>query len=61
MRSSYVEYMQEAGAEVVPIILGEHNTTTMKYLVERLNGILMPGGSGSYYDFGKEIFDEVVA
>ena len=59
IRKGYVDYMHNAGAEVVPIIKEEHDDETIKYLVQRCNGILFPGGKG-YSDFGKKVFKEVI-
>ena len=28
--------------------------------LNKLNGVLMPGGDGDYHDFGKLIFDKVI-
>ena len=42
----------------MPLIYGEDPANiTMK--VSKLNGILYPGGSGNYYEFGKQIFEQV--
>ena len=48
---SYANYVQASGARVVPLILDEEESMIDDKL-SKLNGILYPGGSGGYYDFG---------
>ena len=43
--------MKSAGARVVPLIKGEGNDVTQAKL-EKLNGVLFPGGAGDYLDIG---------
>jgi len=56
--STYVKYLEESGARVVPLIMGEPAEVTMEKL-SKLNGILLPGGDGDYIDWGRPIFDKV--
>jgi gamma-glutamyl hydrolase len=58
MMNSYVHFAEAAGARVVPLILGEPKEVTLDKL-SKLNGVLFPGGDGTYYDFGKFIYDTV--
>jgi gamma-glutamyl hydrolase len=52
----YVNFMESAGARVVPLILGESEEVTLDKL-SKMNGVLMPGGGGDYYEHGKYIYD----
>mmetsp|Transcript_24645 Transcript_24645/g.38315 ORF Transcript_24645/g.38315 Transcript_24645/m.38315 type:complete len:193 (+) Transcript_24645:282-860(+) len=54
----YVRYMEAQGARVVPIINGEDHESIREKL-KHLDGVLLPGGDGHYYDTGKFVFDEV--
>ena len=56
--SSYVQFMESAGARVVPLIMGEDWSVTLDKIT-KLDGILLPGGSGDYKAFAKQIFDTV--
>ena len=57
--SAYVEFMEAAGARVVPLVsMGEDWTETLDK-IERLDGILFPGGAGDYVDYGRSIYDQV--
>ena len=56
--STYVKYLEESGARVVPLIMGEPAEVTMEKL-SKLNGVLLPGGDGDYIDWGRQIFDKV--
>lgn len=55
LMNSYVHYIESAGARVVPLILGEDEEKTIEKL-KKLNGVLFPGGDGSYYDHGLFIY-----
>jgi gamma-glutamyl hydrolase len=55
---SYVDWLEAAGARVVPLNRDEDHDVTLKKL-KRLNGVLMPGGEGNYHDYGRYIFDRV--
>jgi gamma-glutamyl hydrolase len=59
MMAAYVTFMESAGARVVPLILGEPLENTMDKL-SKIDGVLFPGGSGDYYEFGKPIWDEIL-
>lgn len=56
---AYVTYLEAAGARVVPLILGEPEEVTMEKL-SKLNGVFLPGGGGSYTDFGRVIMERIV-
>ena len=55
---TYVDYIKSAGARVVPIIL-EDDWEVTKAKLDRINGMLFPGGGkgGGYDDMGQQIFD----
>lgn len=54
--SAYVTFMESAGARVVPLILGETWDVTLDK-INRVDGILFPGGDGDYIEFGRTIFE----
>ena len=56
MMASYVKYLEQSGARVVPLIMGEPAEVTMEKL-SKLNGVFFPGGDGDYIDWGRTIFD----
>ena len=58
MMAAYVKYLEQAGARVVPLIMGEPEEVTMDKL-SKLNGVFFPGGNGDYIDWGRKIFDRV--
>jgi hypothetical protein len=55
---AYVNYMEAQGAKVVPIINGEDKKVTIDK-IHHIDGVLLPGGDGDYFDIGKTVFDEV--
>jgi hypothetical protein len=57
--SSYVKFLQDQGAKVVPLLNRAGNFTED---LDQLNGVLMPGGSGGdgmTTIHGKQIFDYI--
>jgi gamma-glutamyl hydrolase len=48
MASSYVKYLEMAGARVVPIRI-DHSFDELGYLFSRLNGILFTGGTANFW------------
>jgi len=56
--AAYVQFMEAAGARVVPLVVGETWDVTLNK-IERLNGILFPGGDGDYVEYGRAIFEQV--
>ena len=56
--TAYVKFMEAAGAQVVPLIVNDSSELDK---LSTIDGILMPGGEGDYLDFGKQIFDAVMA
>jgi hypothetical protein len=56
--AAYVEFLQGSGARVVPLILGEDWSVTLDK-INRLDGILFPGGDGDYIEYGRSIYNEV--
>jgi hypothetical protein len=58
MMAAYVKYLEQSGARVVPLIMGEPAEVTMEKL-SKLNGVFFPGGDGDYIDWGRTIFEKV--
>ena len=56
--SSYVSFLESAGARVVPLIHGESWDTTLTKL-QKINGVLFPGGTGDYFNFGEQIINQL--
>ena len=59
IQGSYVKYMESFGMRVVPIIQEESEKETLDKL-EKLDGILFPGGTGGYKDKAEFVFNEVL-
>lgn len=57
---AYVQWLQAAGARVVPLVRGEPEDETLRKLAG-VNGVLFPGGDGDYEEFGRFIFNAVRA
>ena len=57
--SSNVEFLQSAGARVVPLIRDDPEDVTLTKL-SKLDGVLYPGGDGNYNDFGRFVFEKVL-
>ena len=57
---AYVDWVESAGARVVPLILEDDLSVTDEKL-KKLNGILFPGGAGNYRDLGDHIYQALVA
>lgn len=56
--TAYVDFIQTAGARVVPLIAGEPKEVTLEKL-SKLSGVLFPGGGGDYLEFGRFIFNKI--
>jgi gamma-glutamyl hydrolase len=56
--TAYVQFLEAAGARVVPLVLGEPEEVTLDKL-SKLNGVLFPGGDGDYLEFGRFIFNKI--
>lgn len=56
--SAYVKFMEAAGAQVVPILPSE-SEEEVRAKLNKLNGVLFPGGSGDYWAQGKLVFEEI--
>jgi len=56
--SAYAQFIQAAGARVVPLVLGEPESVTLEKL-SKLNGVLFPGGDGDYTEFGRFVFNKI--
>jgi len=54
--ATFVNFLESAGARVIPMVNGEPKEVTLDKL-SRVNGVLFPGGDGDYLDYGKFIFD----
>ena len=55
---AYVQFMQSAGARVVPLILNDTQEVNLAKL-QKLNGVLLPGGDGDYFELGRFIYEKV--
>ena len=53
---AYVNFMEAAGAQVVPLIYGEDEAVTKEKL-SKINGVLFPGGGGDNLAIGKRVFE----
>jgi gamma-glutamyl hydrolase len=56
--AAYVKFMEAAGARVVPLIWNEDWSIT-KDKLEKINGVLFPGGAGDYVDYGRTIIEQL--
>jgi gamma-glutamyl-gamma-aminobutyrate hydrolase PuuD len=56
--TSYVDFLQSAGARIVPLVLYEDEAVT-KDKLSKLNGVLFPGGDGDYFFYGKMIYEAI--
>jgi len=52
---AYIEWLEAAGARVVPIIMTDDQSVTDDKL-SKLNGVLFPGGAGDYLEIGDYIY-----
>ena len=52
---AYIEWLESAGARVVPIIMGDDQSVTDDKL-SKINGVLFPGGAGDYLEIGDYIY-----
>jgi len=57
--STFVEFVISAGGRVVPIILNDTVETNIAKL-RQLNGFLLPGGDGEYYEMGEVLYKEAM-
>jgi len=59
--SSYVKWIESAGARVVPLFYNKWTADEMVFILKCLNGVLLPGGgvsmTGKYYDQVQVIFN----
>ena len=53
---AYIEWLESAGARVVPLIMTDEQSVTDDKL-SKLNGVLFPGGAGDYLDIGDYIYN----
>ena len=56
---AYVEFMEAAGARVVPLIATDPTSKTDEKL-KILNGVLFPGGDGDYLEIGDHIYKSLI-
>ena len=57
--AAYVKSLEAAGARVIPILYNEPMASLLNKL-ERVNGILFPGGGGDYMDVANLILDYAI-
>ena len=55
---SYVDFVEAAGARVVPLVVGEPEEVTLEKL-QKLNGVIFPGGDGDYLEYGRLVFKTI--
>ncbi len=55
---AYVDWLESAGARVVPLVNGASEAETRATL-SGLNGVLFPGGDGNYSAYGRLVFNLV--
>jgi len=56
--SSFVKFLQGAGARVVPLIPSMSKEETLERL-KKINGVFLPGGDGDYLDYARFVFNAV--
>ena len=54
--AAYVQFLESAGARVIPLIKGEEWSVTLDK-INRLDGVLFPGGNGDYIEYGRAIYE----
>lgn len=57
--SSFVKFLQAAGARIVPLVPNMSEDDTMDKL-KKLNGVFWPGGDGDYMDYARFIYGKVI-
>ena len=57
---AYVEWLEAAGARVVPLIMTDEQSVTDDKL-SKLNGVLFPGGAGNYREIGEYIYNFAIS
>ena len=57
--TSYVKYYEAQGARVVPLMLNETDDQIYDKL-DKLNGVILPGGNADYLEHGRRIFERVL-
>lgn len=60
LMQAYVDFMESAGARVIPFISDEDQSITDDKL-SKVNGILFPGGGGDYTEIGDYIYKQLIA
>lgn len=60
LMQAYVNFMESAGARVVPILSTDSESVVADKL-SKVNGVLFPGGDGDYLEVGKIIYDSLIA
>ena len=56
--ASYVKYLQASGARVVPLIMTD-SPLEISAQILKLDGVVFPGGKGTYGPNGVLIFNEI--
>ena len=60
LMQAYVDFMEAAGARVIPIASDEADSVTADKLAQ-VNGVLFPGGGGDYMAKGDYIYKQLIA
>eukprot|EP00794_Sanderia_malayensis_P000530 gene530-1183_t len=63
--ASYVKFIQSAGGRVVPIIDDTREKENLDYILNHVNGVMLPGGEinlidSEYYRIAKRIYEKAV-
>ena len=58
--SSFVKFLETAGARIIPLIPGTSEDQT-RDLLSKINGVFLPGGDGDYEDYARFLYREVLA
>jgi gamma-glutamyl hydrolase len=58
--SSFVKFLEGAGARIVPIIPGTSEDST-RNLLKKLNGVFLPGGDGDYEAMARFLYKEIIS
>jgi gamma-glutamyl hydrolase len=57
--SSFVKFLQGAGARLVPLVPNMSQEDTLAAL-KKLNGVFWPGGDGDYLEYARYIYGKVI-
>ena len=63
--ASYMKFVQSAGGRVVPIVDDPKKNLTLNFILDRVNGVMLPGGEinlidSKYYKIAKRIYEKAI-